>query len=62
MLTESGDEEEQDHIVNQVLDEIGIDIMGKMKDAPAVDTSLGETANAEREKQIKDQLARLRST
>ena len=31
ILTESGDEEEQDAIVTQVLDEIGIDISGKVK-------------------------------
>ena len=30
ILTESGDEEEQDAIVTQVLDEIGIDISGKV--------------------------------
>ncbi len=30
MLGESGDEEEQDAIVNQVLDEIGIEISGKV--------------------------------
>jgi charged multivesicular body protein 2B len=30
ILTESGDEEEQDAIVSQVLDEIGIDISGKV--------------------------------
>ena len=30
MLNESGDEEEQDAIVNQVLDEIGIEISGKV--------------------------------
>ena len=30
MLDESGDEEEQDAIVTQVLDEIGIDISGKV--------------------------------
>ena len=30
ILTESGDEEEEDSIVNQVLDEIGIDIKGKV--------------------------------
>merc|ERR1711893_119820 len=34
ILTESGDEEEEDAIVNQVLDEIGIEISGKMKMAP----------------------------
>lgn len=31
ILDESGDEEEQDAIVTQVLDEIGIDISGKVR-------------------------------
>ena len=31
ILGESGDEEEQDAIVNQVLDEIGIEISGKVR-------------------------------
>ncbi|KAF8774074.1 Charged multivesicular body protein 2b like protein [Argiope bruennichi] len=31
VLTESGDEEEEDAVVNQVLDEIGIEISGKLK-------------------------------
>merc|ERR1712200_132664 len=35
LLTESGDEEEQDAIVNQVLDEIGIEVAGKMGEAPS---------------------------
>lgn len=35
ILDESGDEEEQDAIVNQVLDEIGIEISGKMAEAPS---------------------------
>lgn len=30
ILDESGDEEEQDAVVNQVLDEIGIEISGKV--------------------------------
>lgn len=30
MLTESGDEEESNNIVSQVLDEIGIEISGKV--------------------------------
>merc|ERR1739838_421934 len=34
ILNESGDEEEQDAIVSQVLDEIGIEISGKMAGAP----------------------------
>ena len=32
IFDESGDEEEQDAIVNQVLDEIGIEISGKVND------------------------------
>merc|ERR1719175_558883 len=35
ILNESGDEEEQDAIVNQVLGEIGIEISGKMSNAPS---------------------------
>merc|ERR1711976_881055 len=35
ILTESGDEEEEDAIVNQVLDEIGIEISGKVNAAPS---------------------------
>ena len=31
IFDESGDEEEQDAIVNQVLDEIGIEISGKVR-------------------------------
>lgn len=31
MLDESGDEEESDFIVNQVLDEIGIEMSGKVR-------------------------------
>lgn len=30
-MTESGDEEETEGVVNQVLDEIGIEISGKVK-------------------------------
>jgi len=35
MLDESGDEEEQDKIVSQVLDEIGIEMSGKLAEAPS---------------------------
>lgn len=38
-LCESGDEEESDQIMNQVLDEIGIEIKGKMDAAPAAGSS-----------------------
>jgi len=45
MLDESGDEEEQDRIVAQVLDEIGIEISGKLSDAPAAHKgTLGESS------------------
>ena len=33
ILDESGDEEEQEAVVNQVLDEIGIEISGKVREA-----------------------------
>ncbi|XP_067945713.1 charged multivesicular body protein 2b-B-like [Watersipora subatra] len=47
MLDESGDEEEQDAIVTQVLDEIGIDITGKLAQAPsAYKGSIGAEAAA----------------
>jgi len=45
MLDESGDEEEQDRIVTQVLDEIGIELSGKMSAAPSAHKgALGETS------------------
>ena len=34
LLTESGDEEESDAVVNKVLDEIGIEISDKVGSAP----------------------------
>ncbi|XP_036401217.1 charged multivesicular body protein 2b-like [Megalops cyprinoides] len=40
MFEESGDEDESQDIVNQVLDEIGIEISGKMVNAPSADRSL----------------------
>lgn len=62
MLEESGDEEETNGIVNKVLDEIGIEISGKMHDTPnAVKDSLGNSSKLT-EKDIEAQLAKLRST
>lgn len=62
MLEESGDEEETNGIVNQVLDEIGIEISGKMHDAPnAIADSIGNPSKLT-EKDIEAQLAKLRST
>jgi len=47
LLTESGDEEESDRIVTLVLDEIGIEITGKLSEAPSAGTSrLGEARAA----------------
>ncbi|XP_017467715.1 PREDICTED: charged multivesicular body protein 2b [Rhagoletis zephyria] len=61
MLTESGDEEESDAIVNKVLDEIGIEISGKMASIPA--TGSGDLEKSSRtEKDIEAQLAKLRSS
>ena len=36
ILAESGDEEEEESIVNQVLDEIGIEISGKVRERDRV--------------------------
>jgi len=45
MLEESGDEEEQDRIVAQVLDEIGIEMSGKLSEAPSAHKgTLGESS------------------
>ncbi|XP_052243574.1 charged multivesicular body protein 2b-like isoform X2 [Dreissena polymorpha] len=62
ILTESGDEEEQDAIVNQVLDEIGIDITGKLLDAPSAHKGkLGESSKARTtDDDIEQQLAALK--
>lgn|ERR1712051_65095 len=66
ILTESGDEEEQDAIVTQVLDEIGIEVSGKLSDAPsAAKGSLGAEAiskkNKEADEEIEKMLAQLKS-
>uniref|UniRef100_A0A7N6F911 Charged multivesicular body protein 2Ba n=1 Tax=Anabas testudineus TaxID=64144 RepID=A0A7N6F911_ANATE len=46
IFDESGDEEESQDIVNQVLDEIGIEITGKMVRAPAAGKSVPSAAAA----------------
>ncbi|XP_019910155.1 charged multivesicular body protein 2Ba isoform X2 [Esox lucius] len=53
IFDESGDEEESQDIVNQVLDEIGIEISGKMVRAPAAGKST-PTASPKRKTQISD--------
>uniref|UniRef100_A0A0B7A8V6 Uncharacterized protein n=1 Tax=Arion vulgaris TaxID=1028688 RepID=A0A0B7A8V6_9EUPU len=60
ILTESGDEEEQDAIVNKVLDEIGIEITGKLADAPSAHRGkLGQSSRTA-DDEIERQLAALR--
>ncbi|KAL6484753.1 hypothetical protein MHYP_G00067980, partial [Metynnis hypsauchen] len=46
IFDESGDEEESQGIVNQVLDEIGIEISGKMVKAPSAGKSLPSASKA----------------
>lgn len=66
MLEDSDDEQETDKIVSQVLDEIGIEVAGKVAHIPSVDDTIG----AQREKggnklsapDLEAQLARLRSS
>ncbi|BFF99615.1 charged multivesicular body protein 2b-B [Drosophila madeirensis] len=62
MLNESGDEEESNAVVNKVLDEIGIEISGKMSNIPATGSADFETSGKRTEKDIADQLAKLRSS
>ncbi|XP_014675366.1 PREDICTED: charged multivesicular body protein 2b-like [Priapulus caudatus] len=61
ILTESGDEEEEDAIVTQVLDEIGIEMTGKVAAAPTAGKGqLGELSKAEvTDADIERQLAQL---
>jgi len=66
ILTESGDEEEQDAIVAQVLDEIGIEVSGKVNAAPAAarGTLGAETIsnkNKAADEEIERMLAQLKS-
>lgn len=64
LLGGSDDEEEQDAIVNQVLDEIGIEITGKLAEAPIHDKSLPTKAKglSDEDKEIEDMLAKLKAT
>ncbi|XP_071539558.1 charged multivesicular body protein 2b [Panulirus ornatus] len=64
ILNESGDEEESDAIVNQVLDEIGIEIGAKVAGAPeARRDALGETSrsNVMSDKELEESLAKLKA-
>lgn len=65
ILNESGDEEESDAIVNQVLDEIGIEIGSKVAGAPSARTEgLGETSKSRvlSDDELEESLAKLRAT
>lgn len=64
IMNESGDEEESDAIVNKVLDEIGIEISGKLAKTPtAVSGSIRESSksNLPTEEELEQQLARLKN-
>lgn len=64
VFEESGDEEEEDAIVNQVLDEIGIEISGKMATAPSAHKGeLGESSKAKlpTDDELERALAQLKS-
>lgn len=60
MLTESGDEDEEDAVINKVLDEIGIEISGKMANIPSTGTTEFESASADAD--IMARMQKLRST
>lgn len=65
LLNDSDDEEEQDQIVQKVLDELGLEISGKISEAPSAHSGkLGETATSSRlptDDEIEQQLAQLRT-
>ncbi|KAM3965114.1 charged multivesicular body protein 2b [Aphomia sociella] len=61
IMAESGDEEETEGVVNKVLDEIGIEISGKMADAPSVIRNKIGASTAPEDKELMAQLARLKS-
>ena len=63
LLGNSDDEEEQDAIVSQVLDEIGIEITGKLSALPATGSKLPQASRVSNEdKEIEDMLAKLKAT
>lgn len=62
ILNESGDEEEGESIVQQVLDEIGIDVSAKISQAPSAPARLGESSKSNTDiDDIERQLAKLKS-
>ncbi|XP_045773086.1 charged multivesicular body protein 2b-B [Maniola jurtina] len=61
IMTESGDEEESDDIVNKVLDEIGIEVSGKMANAPSVSRNKVGQSTSDIDKELMAQLTKLKS-
>ncbi|XP_039753006.1 charged multivesicular body protein 2b-B [Pararge aegeria] len=61
IMTESGDEEESEGIVNQVLDEIGIEVSGKMANAPSVARNKVGESTSDIDKELMAQLTKLKS-
>merc|ERR1719495_2082717 len=60
ILAESGDEEEEDAIVSQVLDEIGIEISGKLNEAPsAARGKVGADTISKKNKEADDEIERM---
>ena len=66
LLGASDEEEESDAIVNQVLDEIGIDINDKLAATPAMSTSKPQASRSkglsDEDKEIENMLAKLKAT
>lgn len=62
ILDGSDDEEESNRIVNSVLDEIGIEVSNKISEAPSAISGTVGKDTVRSEKDIADQLAKLRST
>ncbi|XP_045448066.1 charged multivesicular body protein 2b-B [Melitaea cinxia] len=61
IMTESGDEEETEGIVNKVLDEIGIEISGKVANAPSVSRNKVGESTSDIDKELMAQLTKLKS-
>ncbi|XP_059050125.1 charged multivesicular body protein 2b [Achroia grisella] len=61
IMAESGDEEETEGVVNKVLDEIGIEISGKMANAPSVARGKIGASTTDEDKELMAQLERLKS-
>ncbi|KAJ1373736.1 hypothetical protein KIN20_036231 [Parelaphostrongylus tenuis] len=60
ILNESGDEEEQNAIVNQVLDEIGIECQSKLAALPKAPSSIGSSSKPLSDKDIENMIAQLK--